>query len=229
MNRLGLDRHELAALHADPERLAGLDLLYVMTHLVSSEVPEDADNARQAATFAAVGAMMPGVQRSFANSSGIFLGDPFASDLARPGAALYGINPTPGQPNPMRPVARLRTQVLQIRDIAPGDSVGYNATWRATRATRIATTGVGYADGWPRSLSSRGYAIFDGRAVPLVGRVSMDLTTYDVTDFPTITAGSWLDLLGPGMPVDAVAEAAGTNGYEILTRLGPRYTRVYAG
>lgn len=229
MNRLGLDGRELAALRAEPSRLAGLDLLYLMTHLVSSDVPEDADNPRQAAAFAAVGALMPGVKRSFANSSGLFLGDDFASDLARPGAALYGINPTPGRPNPMRPVVRLRAPVLQVREIATGASVGYNATWRAARPSRIATASVGYADGWPRTLSSRGHAIFDGRAVPLVGRVSMDLTTYDVTDFPMIAAGSWLDLVAPDMTVDAVAAAAGTNGYEILTRLGARYTRMYSG
>jgi alanine racemase len=196
---------------------------------VSSEVPDDVDNARQAADFAVACAGLPGVRRSFANSSGIFLGADFASDLARPGAALYGINPTPGLPNPMDPVARLRAQVLQVREIGTGDSVGYNATWRAGRPSRIATACVGYADGWPRTLSSKGHAIFDGTPVPLVGRVSMDLTTFDVTDFPTIAAGSWLDLLGPGMTVDAVAEAAGTNGYEILTRLGARYARAYHG
>ncbi len=229
MRRLGLDPTEIATVRAEPARLAGMELLYVMTHLVSSEVPGDAENARQAAAFGAACTAVPGVPRSFANSSGLFLGDAFASDLARPGAALYGINPTPGQPNPMRPVVRLRTQVLQVREIATGDAVGYNATWQAARASRIATAYVGYADGWPRSLSSRGHAIFDGRAVPLVGRVSMDLTTYDVTDFPAVGPGSWLDLIAPDMPVDAVAEAAGTNGYEILTRLGARYARVYLG
>ena len=227
MNRLGLDARELAALADDPQLLDAIKLHYVMTHLVSSEVPGDPDNARQRAAFAAACARLPAAPRSFANSSGIFLGPDFASDLARPGAALYGLNPTPGRPNPMRPVVTLRAPVLQVRDIPAGASVGYNATWRATRPSRIATIPVGYADGWPRTLSNRGHAIFDGRAVPLVGRVSMDLATYDITDFPRIVPGALLELIGPGLPPDAIAEEAGTNGYDILTSLGARYARTY--
>jgi len=227
MNRLGLDAHDIAALRADPTQLARLTLRYVMTHLVSSEIPDAPENPRQAAAFAAARTLFPGVPHSTANSSGLFLGPRFASALARPGAALYGINPTPGLRNPMQPTVRLRARVLQVREIAQGDTVGYNATWRAARPSRIATACVGYADGWPRSLSGRGHAIFDARAVPLVGRVSMDLTTYDVTDFPSIAPGAWLDLIGPGIPIDAVADAAETNGYEILTRLGARYARTW--
>lgn len=226
MSRLGLDPRELAALAADHGRLAGIRLLYVMTHLVAAEEPDDPANERQRARFAAACAMLPKAPRSFANSSGLFLGPDFASDLARPGAALYGINPTPGRPNPMRPAVRLRARVLQVRTIGAGESVGYNATWTARRETRIATLGVGYADGWHRSLSNQGRAFFDGRPVPLVGRVSMDLTTYDVTGEPGIVPGSWLDLLGPGCGPDEVAALAGTNGYEILTSLGRRYARV---
>ena len=218
MNRLGLAFDDLP--------IRGLDLRYAMTHLTASEVPDDPANGAQAAAARAVRAALPGIPFSFANSSGLFLGPDFASDLARPGAALYGINPTPGRTNPMRPVVTLRARVLQLRDIEAGAAVGYNATWRAPRASRIATVSVGYADGWPRSLANRGHALFDGTPVPLVGRVSMDLTTYDVTDCPAITAGAWLELIGPGLPVDAVAEMAGTNGYEILTRLGARYSRV---
>jgi alanine racemase len=227
MARLGLDPRELSAVQADHHRLDGLDLLFVMTHLVSAELPDDPTNQRQREKFAAARAALPPTPSSFANSSGIFLGQEFASDLARPGAALYGVNPTPTAENPMRPVVRLRAKILQIRDIAPGESVGYNATWRAARPSRIATVPVGYADGWLRAHSGRGHAVFDGAPVPLVGRVSMDLTTFDVTDFPAIGPGAWLDLIGPGLPVDAVATAAGTNAYEILTSLGRRYHRVY--
>lgn len=227
MNRLGLAAAELATLAADHTLLAGLDLRYVMTHLVASEIPDDPENEAQRTRFAAACAALPAAPRSFANSSGIFLGPRFASDLARPGAALYGLNPTPDRPNPMRPAARLRSRVLAVRDIPEGAPVGYNATWRAQRPSRIATVAVGYADGWLRSLSGRGHALFDGAPVPLVGRVSMDLTTYDVTDHPAITPGAWLDLLGPGRDADAVAADAGTNGYEILTSLGARYQRTY--
>ncbi len=156
----------------------------------------------------------------------MFLGEGFASDLARPGAALYGINPTPGSDNPMRPVARLRGRVLQVREVEAGASVGYNAMWRAERPSRIATVPVGYADGWLRSLSGRGHAFFDGRPVPLVGRVSMDLTTFDVTDCPAIArALGWNSSVPPWR--GSGGRRAGTNGYEILTSLGRRYHRVY--
>lgn len=227
MARLGLSRAELAVLRDDPARLAGIDLRYVMTHLVASEDSADPLNHRQRDRFAAACAGLPPALRSFANSSGIFLGQDWGSDLARPGAALYGINPTPGRPNPMRQPVRLSARVLAVRDLMPGESVGYNATWRAARPSRIATIGVGYADGWHRSLSNRGSASFDGTPVPLVGRVSMDLTTFDVTDVPAIQPGVWLDLLGPHRAPDDVAHAAGTNGYEVLTSLGRRFHRTY--
>ena len=226
MNRLGLDGRELAVLAADHHRLNGIDLRYIMTHLVSAERPDDPLNTAQLARFADACARLPPAPRSVANSSGLFLGPDFASNLARPGAALYGINPTPGQPNPQRPVVQLRARILQLRDIAAGESVGYNAQWQAARPSRIATVSVGYADGYLRSLSNRAVAFFDGRPIPLVGRVSMDLTTFDVTDAPGLEPGSWIDLLGPG-GVDALADQAGTNGYEILTSLGPRYPRHY--
>lgn len=227
MNRLGLGAAELAVLQGDHARLAGVDLLYVMTHFVSAELPDDPLNAAQRARFAEACEGLPPAPRSLANSSGMFL--PAPSDLARPGAALYGVNPTPGRPNPMRRVVRLDAPVLAVRDIRPGESVGYNGVWRTARPSRIATVGVGYADGWLRSHSNRGAASFDGMAVPLVGRVSMDLTTYDVTEHPAIGPGSVLQLLGPDCPPDEAARAAGTNGYEILTALGRRYERRYIG
>jgi alanine racemase len=227
MNRLGLDGPALDALADDPRRLDGIDLLYVMTHLVSAETPNDPVNERQRLRFAAARARLPPAPSSFANSSGLFLGPGFASDLARPGAALYGVNPTPGRPNPMRPVVRLRARVLQLRDVGPGESVGYNGQWTAARPSRIASVSVGYADGFHRALSNRATAHFDDQPIPLVGRVSMDLSTFDVTDVPGLRTGDWLDLIGPHGGVDALAEQAGTNGYEILTSLGRRYPRAY--
>jgi alanine racemase len=229
MNRLGLPPAELAALAADPTLLAGIPLAFVMSHLVSSELPEDPLNARQQGRFAAACAALPPAPRSLASSSGIFLGPAFTSDLARPGAALYGINPTPHTANPMRAVARLLAPVLQVREIAAGESVGYNAMWRATRPSRIATAAIGYADGWQRAQTNRGLAFFDGRPVALVGRVSMDLTTFDVTDHPAVVPGAALELIGPNRPVDAVAAAGGTNGYEVFTALGRRVRRVHLG
>ena len=226
MARLGLDRRELDTLGGAPSRLDGVSLAYVMTHLVSAELAGEPLNRTQRREFDAACDRLPSVPRSIANSSGIFLGPDFSSDLARPGAALYGLNPTPGRRNPMRLTVRLTAPVLQIREIQAGATVGYNATWRTARPSRIGTVGIGYADGWLRSLSGRGHACFDGRPVPLVGRVSMDLTTYDLTDRPEIGPGDRLELIGPAVPPDAVAEAAGTNGYEILTSLGSRCARV---
>ena len=127
----------------------------------------------------------------------------------------------------MRPTTRLRARILQVREVPPGATVGYNGQWTAARPSRIATVSVGYADGFLRSLTNRATACFDDRAIPLVGRVSMDLTTFDVTDTPAAVPGAWLELIGPSNPVDHVALAAGTNGYEVLTSLGPRYARRY--
>lgn len=221
MERLGLNAAELRA----AGDLSGLGLRYVMTHLACADEPAHPLNAAQAARFAALRAALPGVPGSFANSAGMFLGPDFASDLARPGCALYGINPTPGRPNPMRQVLRLAVPILQIRDVAPGTTVGYGASWTAPRQSRIATIAAGYADGYLRSLSSRGIGILAGRPVPLVGRVSMDLITLDVTDVPEARVGDRVEMIGPEQTPDAVAALAGTIGYEILTSLGARYRR----
>lgn len=219
MNRLGLDAAALDGL--TPARLRG-DWLYVMTHLTSAEDTADPASELQLQRFATACARLPPIPRSLANSAGIIRG--FASDLARPGAALYGINPCPGQPNPMHAVISLQARILQVRTIAAGDAVGYNGTWIAARPSQIATVSVGYADGWPRALGNRGSARFDGHPVPLVGRVSMDLTTYDVTG-TAARIGGWLELIGPGQTLDDVGTRAGTNGYEILTQLSRRYDR----
>jgi alanine racemase len=184
MARLGLDAGEQARLAADHSLLAGLDLLYVMSHLACADEPDHPLNAEQAARFARACAALPRLPRSFANSSGLFLGADYASDLARPGCALYGINPTPGAPNPMLPVIRLEAPILQIRDIPAGASVGYGASFVAARPSRIATIAVGYADGYLRCLSGQGVAAYRDMILPMVGRVSMDLITLDVTDAP---------------------------------------------
>jgi alanine racemase len=227
MSRLGLDARELAVLQQDHASLAALDLRYVLTHLVSSEATHDPLNEHQRARFAAACAGLPAAPRSFANSSGIFLGERWGSDLARPGAALYGINPTPDRPNPMRLAVTLRARVLAVRDMQAGESVGYNATWRASGPSKIATAAIGYADGLHRTLSNQGRAFFDGTPVPLVGRVSMDLTTFDVTNSAGVVPGTWLDIISPMQTPDDLATAAGTNGYEVLTSLGRRFHRIY--
>ena len=231
MARLGLDAREQAILAEDRGRLAGLDLRFVMTHLACADAPAHPLNARQAARFAiAAERIVPNVPRSFANSSGIFLGPCFRSDLARPGCALYGINPTPADKNPMRQVARVEAEILQVREIAAGDTVGYGASWTAPTPRRIATVAAGYADGYLRALSGRSLGILHGVAVPLVGRVSMDLTSFDVTEVPNAAPGDRLVLIGgEGNTPDDIAARAGTIGYEVLTSLGARYHRHYEG
>jgi alanine racemase len=233
MSRLGMPPAELELLVAEPERLAGIEVTLVMSHLACSDEPAHPQNALQLAAFRrAVTRFRPaGARLSFANSSGVFLGRDYHFDLARPGAALYGLRPQAGVPNPLRPVVRLQGKILQLRDVDTGTPVGYGATHRFARPARLATVGIGYADGYLRSLSNRGSAIVDGRRVPVVGRVSMDLITLDVSDVPAqaLRPGDLVDLIGPDNPADDLADQAGTIGYEILTSLGRRYVRRYVG
>lgn len=227
MSRLGLTPDESDALIADPSALAALDLRYVMSHLVSSEMREDPLNRAQLERFAKIRAAFPGVRASLANSSGVFLGLDFHFDLIRPGCAIYGINPLPGLPSPVRAVARLDARILQVREIDRPQSVGYGAVWQAAKPTKVATIACGYADGWLRSLSGKGGAWIGAKQVPFIGRVSMDLITLDVTNVPEAVPGRTAELLGPHVSADDVADAAGTNGYEVLTRLGKRFARQY--
>ena len=230
MARMGLSATEAEQLLAHPQLLEGIDLQYIMSHLVSAEAQDNSINQQQLAIFNALRVRMPGCKASLANSSGIFLGKDFHFDLVRPGAALYGIAPVNGQPNPMQPVAYLQGRIIQTREIPAGTGVGYGSTWRSTQTSRIATVGVGYADGWMRSLSNRGIAHIAGQAVPMVGNVSMDTITLDVTTIAAehLQAGALVDLISASNTVDQVAARAGSIGYEILTSLGGRYERSYS-
>ncbi len=227
MNRLGLSPAEAEALAADPAPLGGVTLRYVMTHLAAAEDPSHPLNARQRDLFAALCARLPRARRSLANSSGIFLGEGFRSELARPGAALWGLNPTPGQDNPMEQVVTLRLPILQVREVPPGATVGYGAAWLATRPSRIATVAGGYADGIPRAWDAEGWGVLHGNEVRLAGRISMDLMCFDVTDAPRARPGDMVEILDLGQDPDDIAAASGTIGYEILTRLGRRFRREY--
>ena len=157
-------------------------------------------NREQLRRFGAARARLPKAPASLANSSGIFLGPDFHFDLARPGAALYGLAPVAGAANPMRPVVRLNGRIVQVREVAAGAAVGYGASWRTTGPRRIATVAVGYADGYLRSLGNRATAFAGDTAVPLVGIVSMDTATFDVTDAPQAVEGGFLELIGPKQP-----------------------------
>ena len=233
MARLGLPPAELAVLAEDRARLDGVTPALVLSHLACADEAAHPMNARQLAAFReAARRLAPAAARlSLAASSGIFLGADYHFDLARPGAALYGLRPQPDAPNPLAPVVRLQGKILQVRDVDSGMTVGYGATHRFTRPARLATVGAGYADGYLRSLSNRGSAHIGAERVPVVGRVSMDLITLDVTAIAPERAapGALVDLIGPHNPADALAEEAGTIGYEILTSLGRRYRRRYVG
>lgn len=231
MARLGLAADELDRVAADHGLLAGIELKFVMSHLASAEDQASPLNRMQLENFRAALARLPATRASLANSSGIFLGSDYHFDLVRPGAALYGVAPVAGQPNPLRPVIRLQGKVLQTRTIKAGTAVGYSHTWTAQRPSRIATVAVGYADGYLRSLSNRGEVHVDSVRLPIVGNVSMDTITVDITDVPEsrVGEGTLVDLAHPGHGVDDIASRAGTIGYEVLTSLGNRYSRAYVG
>ncbi len=231
MCRLGLPPDEVERLRADPGALEGIVPTCILSHLACAEDADDPMNARQLAYLRQALTALPRAPVSFCNSSGIFLGRDYHFDLGRPGVALYGGNPTPAAPNPMRPVVRLLARILQIRAIDAPQTVGYGATHRATGPARIATVAAGYADGYLRSISSRGHAWVAGHRVPVVGRVSMDLLALDVTEVAAeaVRPGDWAELLNAEQTVDALAAEAGTISYEILTSLGARYHRVYLG
>jgi alanine racemase len=231
INRLGLSPAHASELSARPDLLARIDIALVMSHLACADEPSHPMNRHQRRLFDKLRSLLPAAPASLANSPGIFLGPEFRYEVVRPGIALYGGNPFLAAPNPMAPVICLSATILQVRDLAPGEAVGYGATWRAERPTRIAVLAVGYRDGFPRVLSEGGAQVWlGGRLVPIVGRISMDLITIDVTDIdPTFARrGAPVELLGDHVTVDDVARWAGTIPYEILTGLGSRYARLYS-
>jgi alanine racemase len=235
MNRLGLTITEAQGII--PRINAGdHGISLVMSHLACAETLHHPQNARQLSTFREIASLFSGVPASLANSSGVFLGAQFQFDLVRPGAALYGINPTPEADNPMQSVVDLKARIVQIRSIDKGETVGYGGTWTARRPTKLAIVSAGYADGYFRAGGSndgtRGAeVIVAGKRCPIAGRVSMDLIAVDITDLEKNAArrGHLATLIGEGITVDELAHHFGTIGYEVLTSLGPRYARVYKG
>lgn len=227
MSRLGLDVGEQETLLGDLDRLRGFPLRCVASHLACPDTPDHPLNRQQQQDFAAIVRRLPKATASLAASSGIFLGPDWHFDMVRPGAALYGVAPTEDRPNPMQPVVRLLGKIIQIRRVDAPRTVGYGATHQFSGPTLVATVAAGYADGYLRSLSGRATAYIGDVAVPLIGRVSMDLVTFDISSVPTTKTGDLVELIGPRIGVDDVAAAAKTIGYEILTSLGNRYRRHY--
>lgn len=229
MSRLGLPLDEQETLMDDHDRLRGFPLRCVMSHLACADTPDHPLNRQQQREFAAALKRMPKAPASLSASSGIFLGPDWHFDILRPGVALYGVAPTEGKPNPMTQVVGLYGKIIQIRRVDAPRTVGYGATHQFSGPALVATVAVGYADGYLRSLSGRATAYVGDVAVPLVGRVSMDLVTFDISEIPSAKPGDRVELIGPHITIDAVAQAAGTIGYEILTGLGSRYRRHYSG
>lgn len=231
MSRTGLDRTEARVLSAEPDRLQGIDLRFLMSHMACADTPSHPLNREQQRIFAALTQALPPQKDGamLAASSAIFLGADWHFDWVRPGVCLFGVRPNEEAPNPMKPVVSLDAKILQVRQIDAPESVGYGAGHRVEGPTRIATLAIGYADGFLRSLSNTAKAWVGEVEVPLVGRVSMDLITIDISALPHIGPGDTVSLIGPQQDVDALADQAGTIGYEILTSLGARYSRHYVG
>jgi alanine racemase len=229
MTRLGLDIRDLPALGARWRKPGAIALL--LSHLACAEDPTHPLNRQQLDRFTGAWQALGRPRASLANSSGALLGPDWRFDLIRPGAGLYGLNPQPHRPNPLRPVVQLGAPVLQVRDIREDTSVGYGASYRMTAPGRIATVACGYADGYPRAASNRAAAMVGRQRVPLIGRLSMDLLMLDVSALPAGTPqpGDRVELLGADYDVDALAAAAGTIGYELLTHLGRLSRRRYHG
>jgi alanine racemase len=236
MNRLGLSADEVDQVANMRDLWQAVTLSLVMSHLACADEPNHPKSDTQRKIFDRLRARLPRAPASFANSAGIMLGPDFAYDLVRPGIALYGGHPRRHGQNPFRPVVHLKGRVLQVRRVGPGETIGYGATRTVTRPARIAVVSVGYADGFFRSLSAEDgkdglAAYFGSHAAPILGRVSMDLITIDVSAVPEEISGrgAWVELIGPNVPAHTVAARAGTIDYEVLTNLGRRALRRYIG
>lgn len=219
MNRLGMEPRDFATLRED---IQAASPVLVMSHLACSDEPEHIQNVQQLSVFKSITEGIDAA-KSLAATGGTLLGENYHFDLCRPGVGLYGGEPFAAA----NPVVTLETPIIQTRDVTVGESVGYGATWVATRPSKIATIAAGYADGLIRAMGNGLSLWADDQPCPLVGRVSMDMMGVDVTDLTTIP--THLDILNATQTVDVVAEAAGTIGYEILTSLGARYDRHYIG
>jgi alanine racemase len=239
-NRLGLPLDDALALASDVSRPSSFAPVLVLSHLARGDTPDAATNRLQLESFRTVSAAFEGVESSLSASAGIFLGPDYHFDLTRPGIALYGGEAVHGVANPMRPVVTAEARIIQIREAGTGQFVSYGGHHTLSRDSRLAIVSTGYADGYMRALSGAGvplrsdgnpgaFGFIAGHKVPVVGRVTMDMTIFDITDLPhnAVHSGDYVELIGANILLDDVARAAGTIGYELLTSLGLRYERSY--
>jgi alanine racemase len=227
MSRLGLSVSEQEQLLAS-DLMDDLNLVLLMSHLANADEPNHPANAQQHASFLQACLRFPHLPSSLANTAGMVLSPAFHFALARPGAGLYGLETSPNARD-LASVVTLTSPIAQLRDITAGTSVGYGYQFTASSNMRLAVVPVGYADGWPRSLSNIGAVWHCDVRLPIVGRVSMDSFMVDATGLDSLRVGDRVELLGPHQSPDDVARQAGTIGYEILTSLGRRYERHYVG
>lgn len=233
-NRLGLDSAQWLLCLGELRKFSSLPL-GLMTHLACADESEHPLTDLQVSRFGSCHSQLSQAKTSIGNSAGALRGASTCGDLARPGIALFGVNPYVDERHlPLRPALRLEAQVVQIREVPVGETVGYGADWRATRPTRIAVIGAGYGDGIPRDLSRAGWVrsrpgTSQARLNKIVGRISMDLLTVDVTDDPWLKCGDWISLIDDELSVESVARAGGRFTYELMTGLSGRIDRVYAG
>lgn len=231
MSRLGMGAKEAATLATSPGLLAGVQIDYLMSHLSCADTPAHPLNAQQHAAFNRLRDLFPGMPASLANTAGALLGPQYCYDLVRPGIGLYGGCPAGTGGNPFQGAVQLYAKILQLRDVDSTDYVGYGATYRPGGPARIAVAGIGYADGYMRTLGNSGFGAIGGQRAPCIGRVSMDLCAFDISGVPEELSapGCEIELIGPNVPMENAAAAAGTINYEILTRLGSRLARSYIG
>ncbi|MBT8063345.1 MAG: alanine racemase [Gammaproteobacteria bacterium] len=231
MTRLGLDGADVRTLAGRNALLEQLDLRYVMTHLACADEPAHPLTEQQIARFAQLRALLPGAPTSIGNSAGVLRGVETRGDLSRPGIALYGGQALADAAFIPVPVVRWQGRVLQVRRITEATSVGYGAAYQVQPPAVVATVAIGYADGYRRALGGSGSVGIGAQQVPVIGRVSMDLISIDVSDCDVaeVYVGAWVDLIGGSVELDAVAAAAGTISYELLTGLGSRAERIYKG
>jgi len=231
MTRLGLTQTEWQALAAEPSRVVDCQISMIMSHLACASEPEHPANDQQAERFNEARALFPDLPGSLANSSGIFLGAKWHADLARPGCSLYGISPNTALSNPMKNVVELSAPIIQLRTLDRDQSIGYGWTCERKKGDKLATVALGYADGIFRHLSNRLQAYVGPYKVPLVGRVSMDMMIFDVSDVPDgqLQQAGRVVVMDDRQTVDDLAQLAETIGYEIFTRLGRRIRRTYSG
>ncbi len=235
MTRLGLSRREFDRIRTNQNWMRALDPQLLMSHFACADTPRHPLNHQQLETFSKFAKDMPGVPASLSATSGIFIGPRAHFDLVRPGIGLYGGNPTPGHDNPMAHVVTLSAKVIQIQSIDAPQTVGYGATYDVPKPSRLATVALGYADGFLRSITANPAAppvyatVNDTWKARLVGRISMDLTTFDIGEVPEgrIQPGDTIDVIGKYASIDTLADAGATISYELLTRLGPRLPRLY--